>query len=167
MKVSISSTSSGINVSFDDAVASQLTGKDGLSLVRVAMMIDGATVTIKLDPRGAASSMRWGMYRGRFLFGTVKGYPTHGTLVFGDGGLPLYVGNRIIKFTLPKILPPHTDIIRKTKARSAAPVMPNAPVSRSANLVMTVGDLTLCYKVPDKEMLELTLALAHKGYAVR
>ena len=167
MKVSRSSTSSGINVSFDDAVASQLTGDDGFSLVRVAMSVDGATATIKFDPRGAASSRRWGMFRGRFLFDTVKGYPKHGTLVFGDCGLPLYVGTRVIKFTLPKILPPHTDIIRKTKARSVAPVIPNAPVSRSANLVMTVGDLTLCYNVPDKEMLELTFALAHKGYAVR
>ena len=167
MKVLISSTSSGINVSFDDAVASQLTGHDGLSVVRIAMSIEGATVTIKLDPRGAVSSKRFGVFRGRFLFGNVQNYPKHGALTFGEEGLPLYVGTRVIKFTLPKILPPHTDIIRKTKARSAAPVMPNAPVSLSANLVMTVGDLTLCYNVPHKEMLELTFALAHKGYAVR
>ena len=55
MKVSISRTSSGINVSFDDAIASQLTGHDGLSLVRIAVSVDGATATIKVHPRGAVS----------------------------------------------------------------------------------------------------------------
>lgn len=169
MRLLISSTSSGVNVSFDGDVACQLTGHHGpdLDLVRIAMSVDGETATIKHDPRGATSSNRFGMFRGRFLFDTVKGYPKHGPLVFGDGGLPLYVGNRIIKFTLPKNLPPHTDIIRKGRSRLADTVIPNTPASRSANLVMTVGDMTLCYNVPDKEMLELTFSLAHKGYAIR
>ena len=172
MKVLISSTSSGINVSFDDAVASQLTGHDGLSVVHIAMSIEGATVTIKLDPRGAVSSKRFGVFRGRFLFGNVQNYPKHGALTFGEEGLPLYVGTRVIKFTLPKILPPHIDLIRKTKRQIACampPIHDTPTITQTAiaNLVMTVGGLTLCYKVPDKELLELTFALAHKGYAVR
>ena len=184
MRLLISSTSAGVNLSFDPALASHLTGVDKSEIkdwFKVNMNIVAGAVTIACDPSGVTCATRDGVLRGtafrcRFGFGRVKEYPKHGRIFFGDGGHPLYLGNGIVNFTLPKILPPHQDMVRKFRHivrgyreehEALVPAARVFPVSRSSNLIMTVGDLTLCYSVPEKELLELTFSLAHKGYAVR
>ena len=172
MKLLISSTSAGVNLSLDPALASHLTGVDKSEIkdgFKVNMSFVADTVTVVCDPCGVTCAMRDDSFRCRFSFGRVKEYPKHGKMFFGDGGYPLYVGNRIIKFAIPKILPLHHDLVRgpKGKCDALVPLPQISPVSRSANLVMTVGDMTLCYNVPQQELLELTFNLTHKGYAVR
>lgn len=119
------------------------------------------------------------MYRTSFRRTELRNiYPKHGLITFNEEDFFIPDAKELgIKLLLPNNLPEHKDLIRKNKETIVIEYIAKTDeldvTNQSdfnfgaANLVMAVGKLTLCYKVPEDELLELTFKLAHKGYAIR
>ena len=185
MKVLISSTSSGINLSLDEEAAIAFPGQ------RCQISLQGNVILIEPVHKGMLLVKSRGskMYRASFRQPwLMAAYPKHGLITFDkEDFLIPDAGKSGFKLMLPNSLPPHKDLVRRSKKLITAkyesdPLQTvenhhdvNKPASAehssfnfgTANLVMAVGKLTLCYKVPEQELLELTFKLAHKGYAIR
>lgn len=183
MRVLISSTSSGINLSLDEEAAIALLSP------RCQISLQGNVILIEPAHKGVLLFKNGNMYRASFRQPwLMAAYPKHGLITFDkEDFLIPDAGKSGFKLMLPNVLPAHKDLVRRSKKlimtkHEADPLQTvenhhdvNKPFSvehssfnfGTANLVMAVGKLTLCYKVPEQELLELTFMLAHKGYAIR
>lgn len=170
MKALISSTSTGINLSLDEEAVVRTSG-------RCQLKLEGNIIRIRPDPNGMLLTKNGSMYRTSFRQGWLRSiYPKHGLLTFNkEDFLIIDGGEQGIKLLLPDSLPEHKDLVRKSKGQAVVEyiskkeevTIPEDFQFGAANLVMAVGKMTLCYKVPEDELLELTFNLAHKGYAIK
>lgn len=154
MRITISNTTSALNIGMDQEAATAILRGSPRLLVRFdapnnCLVLSGS---FNEGKRAYLNHEVWYVN----IIGGVRGHSRHGKIVFkGEDIVPL---DGAFVLNLPKTLPPliaqtpNTTLTKPPKPRTGA------------NMVMTIGDMTVCFNVPQQAALKLAFSLSAKGY---
>ncbi len=161
MRITISNTAHALNIGFDPDALTALLGTN--KKIRAQFDKGKNEIFIRSDPKIGRTPYKQNSAYYINILGGLRGLKRHSKIVFGDSDIKRVDGGYLL--CLSDILPSATPFIRAKRNIRRDTALPKPPKPKTgANMVMTIGDMTICFNIPSQAALKLAFSLSAKGY---